>query len=361
MLWHWNLGETFQFFVQKLPGKAGDTTDARYYVFDRTRRRWLHSATINSPNGGKKSVATIGGGLNSFLENFAGKDKAIPKLALYRLWLGSSVDKMKCLTRAQGDGTWGQLHDAYFLAEGDPAALEDVFAKLEEEIWSTHDGGKRQETRTDLRHSPGQEADCGLEEGVANQGDQEQIGIAVMFRRIALSLLVFVIAAPALAADQKAKTTNDQDDPIGRKLSERLGPYLGMVDITNQETSPLRNEKHEDRLDRDLTEVRNEMLALWKKKYQGLTLDEKIHYCIFQLRNDSRLGMGLFWNDEPYSTKPEATVSQELVKFGRAVDGAGSDRDYTLCITQCISLGSDPDAPPPTARQVKRGVCRFQP
>ncbi len=107
-----------------------------------------------------------------------------------------------------------------------------------------------------------------------------------MFRRIALSLLVFVIAAPALAADQKAKTTNDQDDPIGRKLSERLGPYLGMVDITNQETSPLRNEKHEDRLDRDLTEVRNEMLALWKKKYQGLTLDEKIHYCIFQLRND---------------------------------------------------------------------------
>ncbi len=152
MLWPWNLGETFQFFVQKVPGKARDTTDARYYVFDRTTKKWLHSATINSPNGGKKSVATIGGGLNSFLENFAGKDKAIPKLALYRLWLGSSVDKMKCLTRAQGDGTWGQLHDAYFLAEGDPAALNDVFGKLKKELGQPTMGekGKKLEPISDI-------------------------------------------------------------------------------------------------------------------------------------------------------------------------------------------------------------------
>jgi hypothetical protein len=132
MLWDWKKGETFQFFVQKVPGK-GDTTDARYYVFDRTNKKWLHSATISSPNGGKKSVATIGGGLNSFLENFAGKDRAVPKLALYRLWLGSSVDTMKCLSKAGGDGTWGQLHDAYFLAEGDPAALNGVFTQLKKE------------------------------------------------------------------------------------------------------------------------------------------------------------------------------------------------------------------------------------
>ena len=74
-------------------------------------------------------MATIGGGLNSFLENFAGKDRATAKLALYRLWLGPSVEAMKCLTKAGGDGTWGQLHDAYFLAEGDPAALNAVFAQ----------------------------------------------------------------------------------------------------------------------------------------------------------------------------------------------------------------------------------------
>jgi hypothetical protein len=128
MVWPWNIGDTFQFFVRKQQGK-GDTTDTRYYIYDRSQKKWLHSATISNPNGGKASVATIGGGLNSFLENFAGKDKEVPKLALYRLWLGNSLDSMKCLTRAQGDGTWGQFHDCYFLAEGDPAALRAVFAQ----------------------------------------------------------------------------------------------------------------------------------------------------------------------------------------------------------------------------------------
>jgi hypothetical protein len=127
MVWPWNVGETFPFFVRKQPGK-NDSTDTRYYVFDRVQKKWLHSATISNPNGGKPSVATIGGGMNSFLENFVGKDRATAKLALYRLWLGPNVDAMKCLTKAGGDGTWGQLHDAYFLAEGDPAALNAVFA-----------------------------------------------------------------------------------------------------------------------------------------------------------------------------------------------------------------------------------------
>ncbi len=75
MLWDWKVGDTFQFFVEKTPGKEPNTTDARYYLFDPQQKKWLHSATINSPNGGKKSVATVGGGLNSFLENFAGKER----------------------------------------------------------------------------------------------------------------------------------------------------------------------------------------------------------------------------------------------------------------------------------------------
>lgn len=128
MLWPWEVEDTFQFFVHKQQGK-GDTTDTRYYIYDPKQKRWLHSATITSPNGGKASVATIGGGLNSFLENFSGKDKATPKLALYRLWLGSSVDKMKCLTRATGDGKWGQFQDCYFLAEGDDDALNAIFSE----------------------------------------------------------------------------------------------------------------------------------------------------------------------------------------------------------------------------------------
>lgn len=134
MLWDWRAGETFRFFLRKQPGAAPGTTDARYYIYDRRANRWRHSATISAPNGDPKSrasVATVGGGkIASFLENFGGKDQNVPKLALYRLWLGNSVDSLRCLTRARGDGSWGQLHDAYFLAEGDSGRLEALFGEL---------------------------------------------------------------------------------------------------------------------------------------------------------------------------------------------------------------------------------------
>ena len=141
MLWPWKTSETFQFFVQKRPAAKAGTTDARYFVYDRARKSWRFSATITCPDGGKKSVATLGGGLNSFLENFAGKDKEVPKLALYRLWLGPSLDQMRPLTRAKGDGDWGQLHDAYFLAEGNKQKLEAVFAELEPHYGKPSPGG----------------------------------------------------------------------------------------------------------------------------------------------------------------------------------------------------------------------------
>ncbi len=131
MLWPWKERQTFSFLVRKQPGKEPGTTNASYFIFDRTRSVWRHSATITSPDGGKPSVATMGGGLNSFLENFAGRDKQVPKLALYRLWLGPRLDLLKPLTRARGDGLWGQMHDAYFLAEGDREKLTDLFSALE--------------------------------------------------------------------------------------------------------------------------------------------------------------------------------------------------------------------------------------
>jgi hypothetical protein len=134
MSWDWNVGDTFQFFVWKQPGPAAGTTDARYYIYDRGAKQWRHSATITCPNGDEKSrasVATVGGRkIASFLENFGGKDQEVPKLALYRLWLGNSADSMHCLTRAKGDGTWGRLHDAYFLAEGGKKELEKLFGGL---------------------------------------------------------------------------------------------------------------------------------------------------------------------------------------------------------------------------------------
>lgn len=144
MLWDWKAGETFQFFVQKQPGSQPDTTDTRYYIYDRAAGKWLHSATITNPNGGKTSVTTLGGGMNSFLENFLGRDRGLPKVALYRLWLGPSADKLKCLTRAGGDGSWGQLHGAYFLAEGSKEALDKTFASLEKDYGKPVYGSKGQ-------------------------------------------------------------------------------------------------------------------------------------------------------------------------------------------------------------------------
>jgi hypothetical protein len=142
MIWPWQTDEKFRFYVKKSPGEKPDTTDACYYIHDGSRKKWLPIATIASPNGGKKSVATFGGGLNSFLENFTGRDRDEPKLALYRLWLGTSVDKLKCLTRASGDGKWGELHDAFFLAEGSDDKLTELFTKLEHQYGKPTFGGR---------------------------------------------------------------------------------------------------------------------------------------------------------------------------------------------------------------------------
>lgn len=141
MIWNWQTNQTFQFFVRKQPGKVHGTTDTRYYIYDPAGKNWLHVATINSPDGGHHEVATLGGGLNSFLENFSGRDRSAPRLAMYRLWLGSDVEHLKCLTRAVGDGLWGELHDNYFLAAGGSNELQTVFNRYEPEYGKPVFGG----------------------------------------------------------------------------------------------------------------------------------------------------------------------------------------------------------------------------
>jgi len=142
MLWNWKTNQTFRFFVRKQPGLRPDTTDTRYYIYDLAGKKWLHLATINNPNGGHPSVATLGGGVNSFLENFSGEDPAAPRLALYRLWLGPDAEHLKCLTQAVGDGPWGELHDAYFLASGGTNQLSVVFSSLESQYGKPVFGGQ---------------------------------------------------------------------------------------------------------------------------------------------------------------------------------------------------------------------------
>lgn len=118
-----------------------------------------------------------------------------------------------------------------------------------------------------------------------------------MIRRIVLIAVLVCIATPGCAEKQKAKAANEQDDPIGRKLSERIGPFvqrLPMFFTTNDKYGP------------------------WNKEYERLTVDEKIHYCVFQLRNESWSEIDAPHSDKPYSKVPEATASRELIKLGRA-------------------------------------------
>jgi Domain of unknown function (DUF3472) len=147
MIWPWKLGETFEFYVTKTPGE-NDTTDAKYYVFDRETKKWIHSATISCPNGGHAEVGNFsGGGMDAFLENFSGEDKDAPRLAIYRLWIGTDADHLKSLTHAGGDGKWGTLHDAYFLAGGSMENLNGVFKNLEKDYGKPVLGDK--ETKPD--------------------------------------------------------------------------------------------------------------------------------------------------------------------------------------------------------------------
>jgi Domain of unknown function (DUF3472) len=129
----WKIGQIYQFFLQKNPGKQPNTTDTSFCVFDIPMDQWLHIATVTTPNGPKRAGTTFGGVL-SWIENIGGNaPAATPKIALYDLWLGPNVNQMQRLTRsggASGSGCWGQLNGEYFLAEGSAQNLQTEFDQL---------------------------------------------------------------------------------------------------------------------------------------------------------------------------------------------------------------------------------------
>lgn len=136
----WKVGETFRFYARKQPGAAPDTTDLLYYYHDNVAGRWVHMSTITNPNGGQGSVTTLTN-LASFLENYLGRNRSVARLALYRLWSGKDVDHLTCIRGAVGDGTWGQLGGAYFLADGSRGNLDKAFRR-----WRKAHGSPRMPT-----------------------------------------------------------------------------------------------------------------------------------------------------------------------------------------------------------------------
>lgn len=127
--YHWELGKTYRYYAFKEQDSAGANTLTKLYFRDDQAGKWVHEATISNPNNGNVSVTTFGGGLNAFLENWLGKDRARPKLAVYRLWLGTSPKDLTNVTDGSGDGNWGVLNSSFYLAEGEDSALAPIMAR----------------------------------------------------------------------------------------------------------------------------------------------------------------------------------------------------------------------------------------
>jgi hypothetical protein len=236
MVWPWKVGETFQLFVHKQRGADGSSTDARYYILDRNTGRWRHSATINSPDGGERCVATIGGSLASFLENFGGKDKVLPKVALYRLWLGSSVDTLQPLTRAGGDGIWGELGDSYFLAEGSREKLDPVFRDLARSYGTPVFGGEGRDLRPiSAKPIPADVVEALKElpraETVQEKSDEPRAGVAYLIRSVGSRKL---LAIEKGRKEDGAKVIQDSssESRVVWKL-ERIGDAYRIVNTEN--------------------------------------------------------------------------------------------------------------------------------
>jgi hypothetical protein len=125
--YNWRVGKTYRYFAIKRQSAIKDVTLTSVYFFDESLKHWVSSATISSPNlPGHGGIGGFGGGLNAFLENFAGKEKDAPKLALYRLWMGTSVAGLSQVTEASGDGMWGVLNGSFYLAQGEESTMNAV-------------------------------------------------------------------------------------------------------------------------------------------------------------------------------------------------------------------------------------------
>jgi hypothetical protein len=123
----WPLNKLFRYYVTKEQDATKANTLTRMYFYDEGLRKWVLEATISNPNNGSQSVPTFGGMLNSFLENWSGQNKEVPKLAIYRLWIGDSPATLTNLCQVQGDAKWGILGDDFYLAEGANDALAPIF------------------------------------------------------------------------------------------------------------------------------------------------------------------------------------------------------------------------------------------
>ena len=127
----WEEGTVFQFALIKQPAVSGRETLITFYFYDVKLKKWTLEATVSSPINSRDSVRYfVRPNMNSFLENWSGQKRELPKLCLHRLWAGTMPENLIFLRKASGDGPWGILNDSFYLAQGsDAAALDALIAR----------------------------------------------------------------------------------------------------------------------------------------------------------------------------------------------------------------------------------------
>lgn len=144
----YNWGETkvFKFAVIKQPDKSGSNILTTFYYYDKGWSCWVLEATISNPidtSGShnptlsrpteQRDAIRYFSGIYSFLENWTGtKKREIPKLCLYRLWVGTTSENLKFLREADGKGYWGILNNSYYLAEGAGKTVDAIIAQVQQ-------------------------------------------------------------------------------------------------------------------------------------------------------------------------------------------------------------------------------------
>lgn len=139
--YNWRVGRTYRYFCIKK--QAGSVTLTSAYYFDDEVNKWVYTATIASPNmEGHGGIGGFGGGLNAFVENFSGGNKDNPRLALYRLWMGTSVSELSEVTSASGAGAWGVLRDSFYIGFGDPTSVDMLINRESGDSQATRGGSE---------------------------------------------------------------------------------------------------------------------------------------------------------------------------------------------------------------------------
>ena len=132
LAYEWREGVPFRLVLVKRPDRFDKRILTSVCFFDDHLNQWVLQATVASPieSDDPASPPRHFAALVSFLENWTGKNRDIPKLCLYRLWGGTTPEDLTYFTRVvQGSGEWGVVDGSFYLAEGDDAKLNAIVAE----------------------------------------------------------------------------------------------------------------------------------------------------------------------------------------------------------------------------------------